>query len=246
MVIAKTSCSGRPFGAAGLDAFAASVVKRDEDYDRTKQRRYSRACGTAILPVVAYVAYFVHRARCLAVGYSQESPGELVWSAAFLAVEVCFSGRREFRQAAHGDGIALTLKLAGPLLLDCAAAIAAWRTLTVRPKLVLAGDYVPSVDVFITCRHEPTAILLDTVRAACVLDYPVKRYRIIVLDDGNSQEARDAVNELQASLPVSGPRVWYTSRGSVKGGHGKKYNMQHGLDASEALPGGKSAVAAFL
>ncbi|KAK5118772.1 hypothetical protein LTR85_007978 [Meristemomyces frigidus] len=76
----------------------------------------------------------------------------------------------------------------------------------------------------------PVNIILDTVRAACALDYPRDQYRIFVCDDGSSSELRTALESLgQADL------VFYTTRvkGLVK--DYKAGNLNHGLSYSRTL-----------
>ncbi len=70
-----------------------------------------------------------------------------------------------------------------------------------RPKLRLRGDKVPTVDVFITCCKEAVDVVLDTTRAACSIDYPQDRFRVVVLDDGKDSELEKAVNDLSEQYP---------------------------------------------
>ncbi|RDK44130.1 hypothetical protein M752DRAFT_265020 [Aspergillus phoenicis ATCC 13157] len=55
-----------------------------------------------------------------------------------------------------------------------------------------------------------TYIIRDTIRAACVIDYPQSAFRILALDDGNSLELRQAVEELRHTWP----NLLYYSRGT--------------------------------
>ncbi|PYI26858.1 nucleotide-diphospho-sugar transferase [Aspergillus indologenus CBS 114.80] len=52
---------------------------------------------------------------------------------------------------------------------------------------------LPRVDIFIPCCGEDEEIILDTVRAACLQDYPQDRLRVVVLDDGNSPSLQQAI-----------------------------------------------------
>lgn len=63
---------------------------------------------------------------------------------------------------------------------------------------------MPRVDVFIRYCGEDPEVLLDTVRAACAVDYPRDKARIVVLDDNQSVEVSNAVTEI--------PNLHYTSR----------------------------------
>lgn len=101
-----------------------------------------------------------------------------------------------------------------------------------RKKEPLQGDDVPSVDILITCCREELGVILDTTRAACVLDYPQDRYRIFVCDDGSSTEVREAIQSLRSIYP----NVFYTARvkGPVK--DYKAGNLNHGLMHSRMTP----------
>lgn len=74
-------------------------------------------------------------------------------------------------------------------------------------------------------------MVMDTVRAACVLDYPADRYRIFVCDDGASTGLRNAIE----SYAVHFPQLHYTAR--VKGAVAdyKAGNLNHGLAYSASV-----------
>ncbi|KAM0708792.1 hypothetical protein Q7P35_005445 [Cladosporium inversicolor] len=101
----------------------------------------------------------------------------------------------------------------------------------VREKRYLVGDDVPNIDVLITTCNEDLAVVMDTVRAACVLDYPADRYRIFVCDDGASTGLRNAIE----SYAVHFPQLHYTAR--VKGAVAdyKAGNLNHGLKYSASV-----------
>jgi len=101
----------------------------------------------------------------------------------------------------------------------------------VREKRYLVGDDVPNIDVLITACNEDPAVIMDTVRAACVLDYPADRYRIFVCDDGASTALRNAIE----SYAVQFPQLHYTAR--VKGAVAdyKAGNLNHGLAYSASV-----------
>ena len=65
-----------------------------------------------------------------------------------------------------------------------------------RPK-ALHGPDLPLVDVIITTCHEPLSVVLDTVRAACRMEYSITRYRVIVADDGKNTQLRLRVAALR-------------------------------------------------
>jgi cellulose synthase/poly-beta-1,6-N-acetylglucosamine synthase-like glycosyltransferase len=58
------------------------------------------------------------------------------------------------------------------------------------------GDNVPIVDVLIVACGEPTDIVIDTVRAACQIDYPVEKMRVILADDGADELLKDECEDL--------------------------------------------------
>lgn len=113
-----------------------------------------------------------------------------------------------------------------------------------RPKVRLQGDDTPTVDVFITCCGEDVDVVLDTTRAACAVDYPIDRFRVIVLDDGKSAELSAAVEVLQQQFP----NLYYSARTKIKGvpHHFKAGNLNHGLDYVHHLKGGAGEYMAAL
>jgi cellulose synthase (UDP-forming) len=54
----------------------------------------------------------------------------------------------------------------------------------------------PTVDVFITCYNEPPEMVEETARAALAIDYPATKFRVYILDDGNSLEMRTLAQKL--------------------------------------------------
>ncbi|KAL8788172.1 MAG: hypothetical protein Q9213_001811 [Squamulea squamosa] len=114
-----------------------------------------------------------------------------------------------------------------------------------RQKLLrLTGNVCPSVDVFVTYCGEDLEVLLDTVRAAAVLDYPQDRYRVIVLDDSVSVNVETAVGKLRAQSGFK--RIYYSTRGIRPKTHTKAGNLNHGLKYVSGLPGGASDIVAVL
>lgn len=112
-----------------------------------------------------------------------------------------------------------------------------------RQKLRLRGYDVPTVDVFVTCCGKDD-VVLDTVRAACDVDYPYDRFRVIVLDDAKSSGLEAAV----ARLGMSYPNVYYMAREKIAGQphHFKAGNLNYGLDQVHLLPGGAGQFMAAL
>lgn len=64
----------------------------------------------------------------------------------------------------------------------------------------------PTVDVFITCYNEPVEIVEETARAALAMDYPAKKLRVYILDDGNSPAMR-ATAERLALADLQAPQL---------------------------------------
>ncbi|KAI9373507.1 nucleotide-diphospho-sugar transferase [Aspergillus egyptiacus] len=83
-----------------------------------------------------------------------------------------------------------------------------------RPRLRLQGTTdLPRVDILVPCCGESLDVIMDTVRAACAIDYPASRFRVLLLDDGGSTELKAAIQSLQATYP----NVSYHTRGSHPG-----------------------------
>lgn len=101
--------------------------------------------------------------------------------------------------------------------------------------LRLSGEKdLPRVDVFITCAGEDLDTVENTAAAACAIDYPANRFRVIVLDDAASDELASRIRELGKSYQ----NLYYTARVKGKIHHFKAGNLNHGLSYTEALPGG--------
>jgi hypothetical protein len=115
-----------------------------------------------------------------------------------------------------------------------------------RPQLRLVGEDVPSVDVFVTCCKEEVDLIIDTVRAACEIDYPRERYRVVVLDDGGDKELETAVNMLARSCNYQ--NLHYRSREKIPGvpHHFKAGNLNYGLEEVCHMYGGASSYMAAL
>ena len=98
-----------------------------------------------------------------------------------------------------------------------------------RPHLRMKGNDIPKTEVFITCCGEDPDVILDTIRAACHLDYPRDKYRIVVLDDGMSAELEAQVGRLRKEIACD--HLFYTARGIKVSAHYKaeklKYDKQY-------------------
>ena len=108
---------------------------------------------------------------------------------------------------------------------------------------MLTGQQVPSVDVFITYCGEDLDVVLDTVRAACALDYPTQSFRVFVLDDSGSQELGEAIAK---RWQLSNKNLYYTSRGEQVSRHSKAANLNWGLRYAHLQEGGSAELLAVL
>lgn len=129
-----------------------------------------------------------------------------------------------------------------PDCLGYLGAVGCLKKLKIRSMYRLVGDKVPTVDFLIPCCGESLDVVLDTVRATCSLDYPQDKYRVILLDDGNSTELKDQV----AILQKFHSNLFYTSRKVDVATHSKAINLNHGLCFVETLKTGSSEYVAVL
>jgi cellulose synthase/poly-beta-1,6-N-acetylglucosamine synthase-like glycosyltransferase len=113
-----------------------------------------------------------------------------------------------------------------------------------RPKLRLMGDDVPAVDVFITCCKEETELILDTTRAACEIDYPADRFRVVILDDGRDNDLQEEAEKLSQVYP----NLHYLAREKLPGvpHHFKAGNLNYGFREVAKMDGGPAHFAAAL
>lgn len=113
-----------------------------------------------------------------------------------------------------------------------------------RPKLRLRGDAVPAVDVLLTTCGEVVPMILNTVRAACNIDYPTDRYRIIICDDDGDRNLEEALRPLIQQFS----HLFYHARTKYPGVHHhyKAGNLQSGIDFALPLDGGPGEYLATL
>ena len=98
------------------------------------------------------------------------------------------------------------------------------------------------VDLFITCAGEDLDTVLNTVEAACALDYPTHCLRVIVLDDAGSKELSQKIEDLKQLRD----NVHYTAREKTLDHHFKAGNLNYGYKFVETLPGGPAPFIAAL
>lgn len=104
-----------------------------------------------------------------------------------------------------------------------------------RKKLRLRGPIVPTVDILVTCCGEDEDLILNTARAACSVDYPKDRFRVVVLDDGRSETLFRSV----AALNGRYPNLYYRSREKFPGvpHHFKAGNLNFGIEETSKILG---------
>lgn len=201
----------------------AKLHRRDDkdEWPNWKRYLYYAAPFLAILTLGTYWLYFILRILCvISAEKQQDTAFPLAW--VFIGIEISVS-IPTFLQMFWTIFILKKRK---------------------RPKLRLVGNDVPTVDVFITCCGEDVDLIVDTTRAACDLDYPQDRFRVVVLDDGNSSPLREAVEALNAVYP----NLAYRSRPKYPGvpHHFKAGNLNYGLECVHEMPGGASRYIAAL
>lgn len=98
-------------------------------------------------------------------------------------------------------------------------------------KRRLMGERVPRLDVLITTCNESKEVVMDTVRATCVLNYPMDKYRIFVSDDGASASLKSAIEACAREYP----HLHYTARTKGSIHDYKAGNLNHALQFSGKL-----------
>lgn len=113
-----------------------------------------------------------------------------------------------------------------------------------RPQLRIRGDIAPTVNVLVTCCKEDPDVILDTVRAACVVDYPRDRFRVTVCDDGADPDLKAGVKAMKEMFP----NLYYHARVKVKGvpHHFKAGNLIAATEFVASLEGGPAEFLAAL
>jgi len=201
----------------------AQLHSRDDDgfMPRWKRAAYFAAPVLAIATLALYWLYFALRIRFVISAQNKSGKAfPLAW--VFIAVEI---------------------SIAVPILLQ-----SFWSVFILkkrhRPKLRLIGEDVPTVDVFVTCCGEDNDLILDTVRAACDVDYPQDRFRVVVLDDGKSESMQRAVEKLKNTYH----NLHYRCRPKFPGvpHHFKAGNLNYGLEEMHSMTGGPSEFMAAL
>ncbi|KAL2067572.1 hypothetical protein VTL71DRAFT_1997 [Oculimacula yallundae] len=113
-----------------------------------------------------------------------------------------------------------------------------------RPKLRLRGDIVPAVDVLLTTCGEDVFMILNTIRAACNIDYPHNRFRIIICDDADDARLQEALRPIMVEFPF----LFYNAREKTPGvpHHYKAGNLNSAINLAPSLHGGPGEYLATL
>ena len=97
--------------------------------------------------------------------------------------------------------------------------------------MLFTGTDAPGVNVLITVCGEDNDTVMNTVRAACETDWPSDRIRVVVLDDGRSEDLRKSIELLQNTYN----HVYYASRDKPEVPDYKPGNLTHGLSYTDSL-----------
>ncbi|KAK7423856.1 hypothetical protein QQZ08_008900 [Neonectria magnoliae] len=201
------------------------IHKRDdtEIWKGWKRYAYKSVPYLTVLNTILYVGYLTLRILCIV--WAQQAQ-KAVYATAWIFITV-------------------ELLVAIPSLMHTCMTMWAAKNRN-RPKLRLtaSGSECPTVDVFVTCCGEEDEVVIDTVRAACDQDYPMDRFRVVILDDGKSAGLESAI----ASMSHTYPNLHYIARIKIPGvpHHFKAGNLNNGLEQMHLLPGGAGEFMAAL
>ncbi len=111
-----------------------------------------------------------------------------------------------------------------------------------RKSRVAEEGRLPSVDVFVPTYNEDTALLANTLAAAKAMDYPADRLTVWLLDDGGTEQKRNAAAVIEAQTAEARHRelqalcrdlgVNYLTR--ARNEHAKAGNLNNGMQHSTA------------
>lgn len=201
---------------------------------------------SSLLSVSTLLAYFAARVFQLAQLYrTRVDRLDVVNSILYLITELGIFGRPpKGKQAIPSCCLFTDCACASvPGFLNHLLRCLAFLGRTKAPHLRLLGnDDLPRVDVLITCAGEDFETVRNTIAAACALDYPEDRFRVVVLDDAGSKDLSDAVHKMSEREH----NLYYTARVKGKDHHFKAGNLNHGLDFVSKLPDGPAEYVAAL
>ena len=109
-----------------------------------------------------------------------------------------------------------------------------------RGSRTVDGERLPTVDVFVPTYNEDIGLLANTLAAAKAIDYPADKLTVWLLDDGGTEQKRNAAAVLEAQMAEARHRdlqalcrdlgVNYLTR--AKNEHAKAGNLNNGLEHS--------------
>jgi len=109
-----------------------------------------------------------------------------------------------------------------------------------RKSRIAVDGRLPSVDVFVPSYNEDTALLANTLAAAKTMDYPADKLTVWLLDDGGTEQKRNAASVVEAQTAGARHRdlqalcreldVNYLTR--ARNEHAKAGNMNNGMQHS--------------
>ena len=204
----------------------ATFERLDDPHQRARAehqlRGRRRRSYWGIVCFFVHTVYFAYRVKCTRDGLLTSSPSDVIIAWVFLSLEMSIIGKSPYVPMLVSTMLAQSL---ASTYFRYIGAVALNKKRRIRPLFRLVGDDVPTVDVLIPCCGESFDVILDTVRAACALNYPKERYRVILLDDGNSADLKNQIE----SLGEGQENLHYTARGVNVKTHSKAANLNHGL-----------------
>jgi hypothetical protein len=178
---------------APLDADALKARQMKDKSSETS--RFETAClavdVAVLLSLIRYLSYLVGSVWVAQTSSIQTS----IWPWIFVAAKLPDYGMTILYFVIVE--LLLTMNQVSPII-ECT-----WRILVrlskrraSSPSLRLQGDLFPYVDVIIPTCGEDLEIILDTINAACFMDYPANKFRIVVSDDKSDKTLRTKIYEL--------------------------------------------------
>jgi len=193
----------------------ANDKARSADPQQSRDEGLRKAIGFSKIMLLINLIYFGWRATHIAKSIFAVNALQVAAFVAFLIIEWTYAV----------TGLLNALLLTG-----------LGKKWTPQKPMRIEGNDVPYIDIFLPCYGESLDIIRDTVLASIHQDYPADKYRVVLLDDGNSAEAKHLISKLRSEHPAA--RLYYAARGSEVKIHSKAANIQYGLEHVRTLEGG--------
>jgi len=189
--------------------------RRTEEEEQQRNAALKKAVQWAKVPLIANFVYFLWRWLVVLKGIPSSTGRELAIYVGFIFIEWTFT--------VNGSLFALLIGALG-------------KNWSPQQHKRATGSNVPRIDVFLPCYGESLDVITDTINCAIRQDYPADKFRVVILDDGNTP----AVKELVATLAKEHPHIQlhYGARGKEVKIHSKAANICYGMDLVKDLPGG--------